>query len=110
MALVGPDLAPEASDSNDGCVMECLDVRGGADSWQTIGPQDGAYAAAGGHGFGASRVRGRRVCDALGIMALLTWFVGWKPAPVPGRLTISNHAACAIFSVCAWVEAATGYF
>ena len=25
---------------NDGCVMECLDVRGGAGSWQPIGPQD----------------------------------------------------------------------
>ena len=38
---------------NDGCVMECLDVRGGAGSWQTIGPQDGAdVAMQGGTGSG----------------------------------------------------------
>ena len=41
------------STTNGGCVMECLDVRGGADSWQTIGPQDGAYVAMlGGTGSG----------------------------------------------------------
>ena len=41
------------SNTNDGCVMECLDVRGGADSWRTIGPQDGAHVAMlGGTGSG----------------------------------------------------------
>ena len=38
---------------NDGYAMECLDVRGGADSWQTIGPQDLAHVAMqGGTGSG----------------------------------------------------------
>ena len=46
---------------NDGCVMECLDVRGGADSWQPIGPQDlDDVAMQGGTGSGnfAYRVGG----------------------------------------------------
>ena len=54
-------LGGKSTANDNGCVMECLDVRGGADSWQPIGPQDlDDVAMQGGTGSGnfAYRVGG----------------------------------------------------